>query len=139
MDAADAGDPPTSPTPPCFFRITAIFNNDKLLSNEHFGPRVFNFHSGRHLSVCRGSNLWSGSGTGGFRNVGRRRQLTRHFPFLHLGSPIFDVASVALLLRGVAWHTHFKRKCRVFFFFFQKKWEKTDLCTYLIFQRWKRC
>lgn len=116
MDAADAGDPPTSPTPPCCFRITAIFNNDSFFLMSTLGHVVFNFHSGRHLSACRGSNLWSGSGTGGFRHVGRRRQLTRHFPFLHLGSPICDVTSVALLLRAAL-----RGSAGFFFLFFKKK------------------
>lgn len=92
------------PPRPVVFTITAIFNNYKLLFHERLGRTVFNFHSGRHLSVCRGCNLWSGSGsgTGGFL-AWRRAAADRAFPFSPSWFPPgCGVTSVAPLLRVVA-------------------------------------
>lgn len=99
-----AADPRFPPTPPCRATITAIFNNYKLLSHERLGHMVFNFHSGRHSSACRGCNLWSGSGTGGFL-AWRRAAADGAFtisPSWLPPPPAAAFTSVAPLLRVVA-------------------------------------
>lgn len=118
MDAVEPRFPPTSARP-VVFTITAIFNNYKLLFHERLGHMVFNFHSGRCLSVCRGCNLWSGSGTGtgGFL-AWRRAAADRAFPSSPSWSHPPAAAPPLLLHCYVSWplwrgNTLYKRRCNL--------------------------